>query len=109
MELWNRAAEQGSLEAEIKIATANILGEHTGRELSTSVAVLKNAALAGSLEAQTGFAYCYEKGIGVSESKGTAVMMYRRSAQRGSQAAYLALRRMHDELRPPDKEFQISD
>ena len=109
MELWNKAAALGSLEAEIKIATANVLGEHTGRDLSSSVTILKNASLAGSLEAQTGLAYCYEKGIGVSESKGTAALMYRRSAQRGSQSAYLALRRMHDELRPPDREFQISD
>ena len=106
MELWARAAEQGSLEAEVKIATANVIA---GRDLESSVSLLRNAATAGSLEGQTAFAYCYEKGIGVSESKGTAALMYRRSAQRGSQAAYAALRRMHDELRPPDKEFQITD
>ena len=54
-------------------------------------------------------AHCYEHGIGVPRSKGQAATLYRSAAQRGSQDAFRALKRLHDEMRPSDKAFVVEE
>ncbi len=109
MQFWIRASKKGSLEGDIRIAMANIVGEFRTKDLKECIALVKNAAAGGSLIAETALAYCYEKGIEVKEDKGEAASLYRKCATRGSQSAYDALRRMHNEVRPKDKEFQLSE
>jgi TPR repeat protein len=59
--------------------------------------------------AQVALGYCYETGSGVVPSDSEAARLYRAAAQRGSQDAYYALKRMHDRIRPANKEFQIDE
>jgi hypothetical protein len=107
--LWTRAAKLGSHEANTRIAALAVRSEKDPRKLSAAIADLEQASQKGSVLAQVALGYCYETGIGVGKKTPEAVRLYRSSAQRGSQDAYFALRRMHDAIRPPGKEFQISD
>ena len=75
--------------------------------VSDEIKIFKESAKSGSVLAQSALAYCYEKGIGVVPDKPEAVELYRKAAQRGNMAAYNSLKRMYDEIRPPNKEFAI--
>ena len=107
--LWTRAGKLGSHEANIRMAALAVRSEKDPRKLNTAIAELEQASQKGSVLAQVALGYCYEIGVGVVKKTSEAVRLYRSSAQRGSQDAYFALRRMHDVIRPADKEFQISD
>jgi hypothetical protein len=107
--LWARAGKLGSHEANIRMATLAVRTEKDPKKLSAAITELEQASQKGSVLAQVALGYCYETGIGVVQKTSEAVRLYRSSAQRGSQDAYFALRRMHDAIRPADKEFQISD
>jgi hypothetical protein len=61
----------------------------------------------GSILAQFALGYCYENGIGVSKNLPNAVEYYRNSAQRGNQYAYQQLKRLYDNLRPPEATFKV--
>jgi hypothetical protein len=106
LELWTRASAAGDVEADIRIATANVVGEIHTEDIATALTVLRNTSKDGSLLSDLGLAYCYEKGIGVPQDKGEAYRAYHKAMRRGSEKAFQALRRMHDELRPSDSEFQ---
>ena len=107
--LWARAGMLGSHEANTRIATLAVRTEKNPIKLGAAIAELEQASQKGSVLAQVALGYCYETGVGVAKKTSEAVRLYRSSAQRGSQDAYFALRRMHDAIRPADKEFQISD
>lgn len=107
--LWTRAGKLGSHEANTRIAALAVRSEKDPTKLSAAIAELEQASQKGSVLAQVALGYCYETGTGVAKKSSEAVHLYRSSAQRGSQDAYFALRRMHDAIRPADKEFQISD
>jgi TPR repeat protein len=107
--LWTRAGNLGSHEANTRIAALAVRAEKDPAKLSAAITELEQATQRGSALAQVALGYCYETGTGVVKKTSEAVRLYRGSAQRGSQDAYFALRRMHDVLRPTDKEFQISD
>jgi len=107
IEYWKLAKNLGSKEAVIRIAFAQIADSTSRNNITDQIEILKNAANEGSVLAEAYLGYCYEKGIGVKEEKGTAVKYYRRAAQRGNQTAFNALKRMYDEIRPPDEEFQV--
>ena len=107
--LWTRAANLGSHEAKTRMAALAVRSERNPGKLSEAIGELEEAAQKGSVLAQVALGYCYETGIGVAKKIPEAVRLYRSSAQRGSQDAYFALRRMHDAIRPPGKDFQISD
>jgi TPR repeat protein len=109
IDLWSRASSQGSREADIRLAAANMLGQIHTQELTSALSLLRIAANEGSLLSDLTLAYCYEKGVNLSLNKGEAYRIFHKSMLRGSQSAYNALRRMHDEIRPPDKEFQMPD
>lgn len=108
-DFWTRAARLGSQDARVRLAITDVRANATGETLSRSIQTLVDAMHAGSVLAQVALGYCYEHGIGVPAKKAEAASLYRSASQRGSQDAYRALKRLHDEVRPPDKEFQIED
>jgi TPR repeat protein len=109
MELWAKAASLGSNEARVRIAMTQVRAGSSEESLWQSVQDLDEARHSGSVLAQVALGYCYEHGIGVAQSKARAATLYRSAAQRGSQDAFRALKRLHDELRPPDKEFVVEE
>jgi hypothetical protein len=121
---WERAMDAGSRDAEIRLAAAQVLSDTTAvypdsnrlvREstndasLADAVRTLIGASDDGSMIGELALGYCYEKGIGVGQSTPDAVRLYRICAQRGSQSAYESLKRLYDQLRPKDKEFDVSE
>ena len=107
VELWSRAKAMGSEEAAVRLAALRLFSGDQSEDLDAVIEFLETEAQEGSLLAQVALAYCFETGRGVKQQKGEAARLYRNAAQRGSQSAYDALRRMHDEIRPPGKEFEI--
>jgi TPR repeat protein len=107
--LWAKASAMGSREARLRIAALSVRTEKNAETLSATIAELEQAAQKGSVLAQVALGFCYETGTGVEKRIPEAVKWYRSSAQRGSQDAYYALKRLHDQIRPKDKEFQISE
>jgi TPR repeat protein len=105
--LWHDAAQGGSGEAGVRLCVAKV--REGGTELGDAVATLEQAASKGSVLAEVALGYCYETGRGVAENMPTAVRLYRTGASRGSQDAYRALRRLHDDLRPSDREFSMPE
>jgi len=109
LSFWERASALGNREAKIRIAAISVRSERDSAQLHTSIALLEEAAQKGSILAQVALGFCYETGTGVKLKTSEAVRLFRSSAQRGSQDAYYALKRMHDRIRPSEKEFEISD
>jgi len=109
VELWYQASHLGSIEADIRIATANILDQIHTEDITMALSVLRHTAEAGSLLSDLALARCYEKGIGLTQNKGDAYRIFHRSLMRGSETAFRALRSMHDEIRPSTQEFQMPD
>lgn len=108
IELWQRAAALGSREADVRLAASKIFGS-SAEDPSGLLKALFAYASEGSSLAEAALAYCYESGFGVPSNTAEAVRHYRRAAGRGSETAYLALRRLYDEIRPEDREFQIDE
>lgn len=105
LEYWERASKLGSREADVRIAFANLSTDKDN--FDDEITTLRIAANQGSVLAQSALAYCYENGIGVDQRKSMAARLYRQAASRGNETAYNSLKRMYDELRPEDEEFQI--
>ncbi len=105
LQSWRNAAAMGSKDAKVRLAIAKIRGRH--RDNESALPELQRAADGGSVLAEFALGYCYETGSGVPKDKGKAVRLYRTSAQRGSQDAFRALQRMHDALRPNEKQFHL--
>jgi len=108
-EAWEKAAELGSREAEVQIAVSRIRDSDDAADLGKAIQTLSDASGDGSILATIALAYCHENGIGFQKQKGEAAKLYRRTAERGSQEAYSALKRMYDEIRPVSGEFQIRE
>jgi hypothetical protein len=105
MALWRRADSAGLVEGRLRTLLALLaLDRETA---SRSAAYIRSEADSGSVLAQAALAFCLEQGIGMPVSQPEAASMYRKAAQRGSQMAYLNLRRMYDALRPVSEEFRI--
>ncbi len=109
VELWNRAARLGSLEAEIRLAAATAIGQIDAVDINTALSVLNKTAQEGSLFSAVALGYCYEKGVGVPRNRGEAYRIFHQAMLRGSETAYHALRSMHDKLRPSDAEFAMPE
>ncbi len=107
--LWRQAVKKGSRDAEVRLAVTMLREDDDVRDDSTAVSLLQRAVPEGSLLAQVGLGYCYEQGIGVPKKMAEAAHWYRAGAVRGSQDAYRALRRLYDDVRPSDKEFEIEE
>jgi len=108
VEFWKYAADQGNSEGKIRVAVAEVF-DGTIIHAKKSFIDLEQYAVNGSVLAQTALGYCHEKGILVPINLSQAVYFYRKSAQRGNQAALSALTRMYDERRPKEKEFQVEE
>jgi len=107
IQYWESAKKLGSREAAIRIIMSNLFDSTSVKNYSEDISTLRSIANEGSILAQTALALCYEKGIGVKESKAEAVRLYRHAAQRGNETAYNSLKRMYDELRPEEEEYKI--
>lgn len=105
-DLWRQAAGLGSVEARIRLAAISVVRRE---QVETNFAMLRQAMEDGSVIALVAIGYCHEKGIGVVRNKGEGARMYRDAVQRGSENAYAALRRMHDEIRPKEKKFEVEE
>lgn len=108
LDLWKQAASNGSLQAKIRLAAANVFDAISVESLDKSIQTLKDASKLGSVLAQISLAYCYENGIGVSVNKSEAVKYYRLTAQRGNEFGYEELKRIYDEIRPSEKTFNLN-
>jgi len=106
VEFWKYAAGLGNAEGKVRVAVSEVF-DGTITDAQRSLDALMKYSDQGSVLAQTALGYCYEKGIIVPINQTRAVFYYRKSAQRGNQAAMTALLRMYDERRPNGKEFQI--
>jgi uncharacterized protein len=106
---WETALNLGSSDARVRVAIMNVREERSAETVALSVATLEEARTKGSVLAQVALGYCYERGIGLPLEKGDAASLYRGAAQRGSQDAFRALKRLHDELRPLGKEFHVEE
>jgi len=107
--LWLRAQALGSREAEIRLAVLEVRQPADSSRLKEAFTALARAAEDGSILAEVALAYCYEHGVGVQARQGEAVRLYRIAARRGSQDAFRALRRLHDDLRPQEARFVIEE
>ncbi|MFH0988746.1 MAG: hypothetical protein V1799_01880 [bacterium] len=106
--LWKQAAGLGNREAVLRLATL-ATRSLIEAERNSAVVLLSHAAQGGSILAQVALAYCYETGAGIPKKTAEAVHLYRTAAQRGNQSAFIALKRLHDSIRPKEKEFEIRE
>lgn len=106
---WQRAAEDGSRDAEIRLAAAAVLADSNRADstIADTINILITGSADGSSIAQLALGYSYEHGVGVPKNTPLAVRLYRDCAQRGSESAYRALKNMYDRLRPEGKEFDV--
>lgn len=107
LDLWRRAAEEGSEEALVR-STAVMLARGTG-DFPSLLGILANAEHSGSVLAQVALGICFERGIGVTMDKGKAAQLYRRATERGSHDGLSALVNLHDSIRPMEKRFAVGD
>jgi TPR repeat protein len=108
LEYWKLAEDFGSSEAAVRIAVAKVFGSLATNDLTQEFLLFEKSEQNGSVLAQFALGYCYENGLGVKKNLPTAVDYYRKSAQRGNQFAYEQLRRLYDNLRPPEKTFKVN-
>ena len=108
LSIWLNAVKFGSIEAKVRIKTAEVYGEIQSKSYDDAVKDLKDAEKNGSVLAQVTLGYCYENGIGLNQDKGEAAKEYRFAARRGNRYAYDQLKRLYDEIRPSDQMFQVN-
>ena len=106
---WTLAAEKGSSDAMVRIALTSLKAAEDTMGRTEAIALLLKASEQGSVLAEVGLGYCFETGTGVQDSKAEAARYYRAASVRGSQDAFRALRRMHDAVRPEEKEYRLKD
>lgn len=106
---FGRAFAAGNTDAGIRLSLMCLNGEATSLPPDSAFTFLTTLSEKGSLLALNAKAFCYEKGIYVSQNKGEAYRLYRKALSRGSETAYRSLQRMHNELRPDEDEFQIDE
>ena len=104
--LWEAAASLGNQEALVRLHAVQLFTENP-QVTAKTIAFLEGFAGQGSLLAQVALGYCHERGLGVPKKAGEASRIYRDAAQRGSESAYKALKRMHDEIRPEGEEWAV--
>ncbi len=107
--LWRIADGLGSPEARIRLIVSEIMKIPSKAPSARAISYLQTSSEEASILAQVALAYCHERGLGKALCKESAALLYRNAAQRGSESAYLALRRMHHEIRPAGMEFEIEE
>ena len=109
LNIWKKAAQLGSKEAEIRLTASRILDSFGTYNKRDDFKKLKIAAEEGSLFAMVSVGLCYAQGLGITQSTPEAVDYFRLAAQRGSRFAYEQLKAIYNEQRPDDKEFLIQN
>jgi TPR repeat protein len=109
LNIWKKAAQLGSKEAEIRLTASRILDSFGAYNKRDDFKKLKIAAEEGSLFAMVSVGLCYAQGLGIKQSTPEAVDYFRLAAQRGSRFAYEQLKAIYNEQRPDDKEFLIQN
>ncbi len=107
IEYWTKAEQLGSSEGKIRNIFLQLTIQKNHFAEKDKIDYLKQAANSGSVIAHSVLAYCFEHGYGVKQDKAQASELYRNAARRGSEAAYTALKKMYDEIRPRDEIFNI--
>lgn len=107
--LWREAEKQGNGEAKLRLAVMTVRKDTVGARLQQAIDVLREASEKGAVLADVALGFCFEKGVVVPRSAGSAAELYRYAWRRGSLDAYRALRRLHDALRPADPRFAMHD
>ena len=105
VEFWEKAARLGSREAKVRLAYSKIIDGN--KNIKPELNFLQAATDEGSVLAETVLGYCYEHGKGVKKNKAIAAKYYRRASERGNETAYKSLKKLYDDIRPSDPEFQI--
>jgi len=108
-ELWQHAAQLGNKEAEIRLGLLQLLNDDEIQNKNELYQTFLIGEGEGSILAQTALGICFEKGIIVKKDLAKAVTYYRKSAFRGSQNAFSALKRIYDNLRPNDSRFIVTE
>lgn len=85
--LYGKAAEAGSLDAQIEYATALYLGRGIAKNEADSAKWYLEAAKQGSIDAQYMVATLYENGYGVNQDLRIAKYWYNAAAKQGDRAA----------------------
>jgi uncharacterized protein len=108
-ECWEKAEQRGSREAALRLATVRLRTEVDSAAIASDLATVSRGMDDGSVLAEVAMGFCFETGRGVPARTAEAVRLYRVAARRGSLDAYRALRRLHDQRRPKDTEFNIGE
>jgi TPR repeat protein len=109
IELLLHAEQLGSRDAKVRVYAIRLKNSEHTEKVNDIIKMLREFILDGSILAQSTLGYCYEKGIGVKPNKAESIRLYREAAQRGSRAAYDALRKSYDDIRPNDAEFRVEE
>ncbi len=107
LSIWSDAEHLGSLDAAVRVAATLVINSRIASD--SLVETLQTGIKEGSVLAQVAVGYCFEHGVGVERRKGEAARWYRIAASRGSQDGYRALIRLHDEIRPEEVRYRITD
>lgn len=107
LRLWRKAASLGSNEASIRLISAEFFDNTQTLNVKSAFTELKKASNNGSVLAQVTLAHCYQYGKGTTQKKSETVEYYRQAAQRGNQYAFRELKKLYDEIRPDDPEFNV--
>ena len=107
--LMRHAEELGSREAAVRICMIELMGEDRTAREGELLNILQRSSADGSVLAQAMLGYCFQEGRGVKANISEAVRLYRKAAQRGNRIAFNALKKLYDDRRPLDPEFQIQE
>jgi TPR repeat protein len=97
----------GSNEAQLRLLMIDKLSERRSGEAPKTLSMILASADSGSVLAQEILGYCHDRGYLVASNRPEAVRYYRMAAQRGSLAAYNALKELYNKIRPPGAEFRL--
>lgn len=109
MDIWQKAIQQGSKEAEVRLRLLQLLNDDYVQNKNELFQTFVTGDDEGSILAQTALGICFEKGIIVKKDLAKAVTNYRKAAFRGSQNSFSALKRIYDNLRPDDPRFKVTE
>ena len=93
--LLRKGADQGNVEAQVRLGFSHLSGEGVPQRLTAEVEWYRAAADQGDAEAQNNLGTMYERGNGVAQSLTTAVEWYRKAADQGHAEALNSLGLMY--------------
>jgi FOG: TPR repeat, SEL1 subfamily len=87
VKLYREAAEQGDVDAQMKLGSLYFEGEGVAKDQSEAVKWFRKAAEQGLAAAQYNLGVCYYNGFGVTKDQSEAVKWVRKAAEQGHAAA----------------------